>query len=83
MTHTLDLSTAVWRESSYSGGGANDCVEVAGQQGSGRSPPGLRSGFLEGVRRGRQRRVARPGPGRKASVALYPFRVFAVREEQR
>ncbi|NEC90963.1 DUF397 domain-containing protein [Streptomyces sp. SID12501] len=29
MTHTLDLSTAVWRKSSYSGGGANDCVEVA------------------------------------------------------
>ncbi|KOV80516.1 hypothetical protein ADL01_12085 [Streptomyces sp. NRRL WC-3618] len=29
MTHTLNLSTAVWRKSSYSGGGANDCVEVA------------------------------------------------------
>ncbi len=29
MTHTLDLGTAVWRKSSYSGGGANDCVEVA------------------------------------------------------
>lgn len=28
-THTLDLSTAAWRKSSYSGGGANDCVEVA------------------------------------------------------
>ncbi|MDN3259755.1 DUF397 domain-containing protein [Streptomyces sp. CSDS2] len=26
---TLDLSTATWRKSSYSGGGANDCVEVA------------------------------------------------------
>ncbi|MGW3120601.1 DUF397 domain-containing protein [Streptomyces sp. NPDC001107] len=24
-----DLSTAVWRKSSYSEGGANDCVEVA------------------------------------------------------
>ncbi|WP_405992412.1 DUF397 domain-containing protein [Streptomyces sp. NBC_00986] len=29
MTHTPDLSTAVWRKSSYSQGGANDCVEVA------------------------------------------------------
>ena len=29
MTHTPDLSTAVWRKSSYSDGGANDCVEVA------------------------------------------------------
>lgn len=29
MTHTLDLSTAVWRKSSYSAGGDNDCVEVA------------------------------------------------------
>jgi hypothetical protein len=29
MTHTPDLSTAVWRKSSYSEGGANDCVEVA------------------------------------------------------
>ncbi|KUO20586.1 DUF397 domain-containing protein [Streptomyces dysideae] len=26
---TPDLSTAVWRKSSYSEGGANDCVEVA------------------------------------------------------
>ncbi|CAL9528736.1 DUF397 domain-containing protein [Streptomyces sp. enrichment culture] len=24
-----DLSTATWRKSSYSGGGANDCVEIA------------------------------------------------------
>ncbi|AXE86915.1 DUF397 domain-containing protein [Streptomyces sp. Go-475] len=29
MTSTVDLSTAVWRKSSYSEGGANDCVEVA------------------------------------------------------
>ncbi|MGW0754932.1 DUF397 domain-containing protein [Streptomyces sp. NPDC002814] len=29
MTHTPDLSTAVWRKSSYSEGGDNDCVEVA------------------------------------------------------
>jgi hypothetical protein len=29
MTRTPDLSTAVWRKSSYSEGGANDCVEVA------------------------------------------------------
>ncbi|MEU0198369.1 MULTISPECIES: DUF397 domain-containing protein [unclassified Streptomyces] len=29
MNRTLDLSTAVWRKSSYSEGGANDCVEVA------------------------------------------------------
>jgi len=29
MTGTPDLSTAVWRKSSYSEGGANDCVEVA------------------------------------------------------
>ncbi|GAA2430599.1 DUF397 domain-containing protein [Streptomyces glaucus] len=29
MTHTPDLSTIVWRKSSYSEGGANDCVEVA------------------------------------------------------
>jgi hypothetical protein len=29
MTHTPDLSTAAWRKSSYSEGGANDCVEVA------------------------------------------------------
>jgi hypothetical protein len=27
---TPDLSTAVWRKSSHSEGGANDCVEVAG-----------------------------------------------------
>ncbi|KUL24446.1 DUF397 domain-containing protein [Streptomyces regalis] len=26
---TPDLTTAVWRKSSYSGGGDNDCVEVA------------------------------------------------------
>ncbi|MGI5376455.1 DUF397 domain-containing protein [Streptomyces sp. CA-251387] len=26
---TPDLHTAVWRKSSYSEGGANDCVEVA------------------------------------------------------
>jgi hypothetical protein len=29
MTGTPDLTTAVWRKSSYSEGGANDCVEVA------------------------------------------------------
>jgi hypothetical protein len=29
MTGTPDLSTAVWRKSSFSEGGANDCVEVA------------------------------------------------------
>jgi len=29
MTRTPELSTAIWRKSSYSEGGANDCVEVA------------------------------------------------------
>ncbi|WP_405992413.1 DUF397 domain-containing protein [Streptomyces sp. NBC_00986] len=29
MKSTLDLSAAAWRKSSYSQGGANDCVEVA------------------------------------------------------
>ncbi|MFE2050230.1 DUF397 domain-containing protein [Streptomyces sp. NPDC059459] len=29
MKHTPDLNTAVWRKSSYSDGGANNCVEVA------------------------------------------------------
>ncbi len=29
MTKTPDLTTAVWRKSSYSEGGANDCLEVA------------------------------------------------------
>ncbi|MDN0194287.1 DUF397 domain-containing protein [Streptomyces sp. S.PNR 29] len=29
MTNTSDLTTAVWRKSSYSDGGANNCVEVA------------------------------------------------------
>ncbi|MEV0642310.1 DUF397 domain-containing protein [Streptomyces sp. NPDC050619] len=29
MTHAPDLSTAVWRKSSYSDGGDNNCVEVA------------------------------------------------------
>ncbi|MET9559142.1 MULTISPECIES: DUF397 domain-containing protein [Streptomyces] len=29
MSHTPDLSTAAWRKSSYSDGGANNCVEVA------------------------------------------------------
>jgi hypothetical protein len=29
MTHTPDPSTAVWRKSSYSDGGDNNCVEVA------------------------------------------------------
>ncbi|MFE7032912.1 DUF397 domain-containing protein [Streptomyces sp. NPDC057621] len=29
MKHTPDLSTAAWRKSSYSDGGANNCVEVA------------------------------------------------------
>ncbi|MFD5015169.1 DUF397 domain-containing protein, partial [Streptomyces chartreusis] len=29
MTRTPDLSTEVWRKSSYSEGGANDCVEVS------------------------------------------------------
>ncbi|GGN25490.1 DUF397 domain-containing protein [Streptomyces fuscichromogenes] len=29
MTRAPDLSTAVWRKSSYSDGGADNCVEVA------------------------------------------------------
>ncbi|MFF9025510.1 DUF397 domain-containing protein [Streptomyces eurythermus] len=29
MKRNLDLSTATWRKSSYSDGGANNCVEVA------------------------------------------------------
>ncbi|MET8731090.1 DUF397 domain-containing protein [Streptomyces parvus] len=29
MKRTLDLSTATWRKSSYSDGGANNCIEVA------------------------------------------------------
>lgn len=29
MSRIPDLSTAVWRKSSYSDGGANNCVEVA------------------------------------------------------
>ncbi|MFD5159488.1 DUF397 domain-containing protein [Streptomyces hawaiiensis] len=29
MNRTLDLSTAVWRKSSYSDGGQTNCVEVA------------------------------------------------------
>ncbi|MDO0913772.1 DUF397 domain-containing protein [Streptomyces sp. DT2A-34] len=29
MKHTPDFSTAAWRKSSYSDGGANNCVEVA------------------------------------------------------
>ncbi|GHH28090.1 DUF397 domain-containing protein [Streptomyces lanatus] len=29
MTNTPDLTTAVWRKSSYSDGGDNNCVEVA------------------------------------------------------
>ncbi|MET7601853.1 DUF397 domain-containing protein [Streptomyces avermitilis] len=29
MNRPLDLSTAVWRKSSYSDGGASNCVEVA------------------------------------------------------
>lgn len=29
MKHTPDLSAAAWRKSSYSDGGANNCVEVA------------------------------------------------------
>ncbi|GEC09254.1 hypothetical protein SSP24_69090 [Streptomyces spinoverrucosus] len=29
MKHTPDLSAAVWRKSSYSDGGDNNCVEVA------------------------------------------------------
>ncbi|MEU6553170.1 DUF397 domain-containing protein [Streptomyces sp. NPDC046915] len=32
MTGTPELSTALWRKSSYSEGGANDCVEVADGQ---------------------------------------------------
>ncbi|MBD0840424.1 MULTISPECIES: DUF397 domain-containing protein [unclassified Streptomyces] len=28
MKHTPDLGTAVWRKSSYSDGGDNNCVEV-------------------------------------------------------
>ncbi|MFF6786689.1 DUF397 domain-containing protein [Streptomyces sp. NPDC012510] len=29
MNRTFDLSTAVWRKSSYSDGGASNCLEVA------------------------------------------------------
>jgi hypothetical protein len=29
MNRTLDLTTAVWRKSSYSDGGGTNCVEVA------------------------------------------------------
>jgi hypothetical protein len=29
MKPTLDLTTAVWRKSTYSDGGANNCLEVA------------------------------------------------------
>lgn len=29
MSRTPDLSTAVWRKSSYSDGGPNNCVEVS------------------------------------------------------
>ncbi|MFJ9589231.1 DUF397 domain-containing protein [Streptomyces acidicola] len=29
MNRSLDLSTAVWRKSSYSDGGASNCVEIA------------------------------------------------------
>ncbi|MFH9814391.1 DUF397 domain-containing protein [Streptomyces sp. NPDC017230] len=29
MNRTLDLTTAAWRKSSYSDGGASNCVEVA------------------------------------------------------
>ncbi|WP_217245257.1 DUF397 domain-containing protein [Streptomyces sp. AC602_WCS936] len=29
MKYTPDLSTAAWRKSTYSDGGANNCVEVA------------------------------------------------------
>ncbi|WP_121747772.1 DUF397 domain-containing protein [Streptomyces sp. E2N166] len=29
MKHTPDLSNTAWRKSSYSDGGANNCVEVA------------------------------------------------------
>ncbi|MEE4488723.1 DUF397 domain-containing protein [Streptomyces sp. BE230] len=29
MTRTPDLSAATWRKSSYSDGGANNCVEVS------------------------------------------------------
>lgn len=29
MTNTPDLTIAAWRKSSYSDGGANNCVEVA------------------------------------------------------
>lgn len=29
MTHSPDLSLAVWRKSSYSDGGDNNCVEIA------------------------------------------------------
>ncbi|MEU6888299.1 DUF397 domain-containing protein [Streptomyces viridosporus] len=29
MKATSDLSTVIWRKSSYSDGGANNCVEVA------------------------------------------------------
>ncbi|MDX3382711.1 DUF397 domain-containing protein [Streptomyces niveiscabiei] len=29
MNHTPDLSAATWRKSTYSDGGANNCLEVA------------------------------------------------------
>ncbi|MEU9626343.1 DUF397 domain-containing protein [Streptomyces luteogriseus] len=32
MNRTLDLSTAVWRKSSYSDGGQTNCLEVADDQ---------------------------------------------------
>ncbi|GAA4316985.1 DUF397 domain-containing protein [Streptomyces venetus] len=34
MNRTLDLSTAVWRKSSYSDGGQTNCVEVANCSGT-------------------------------------------------
>ncbi|MFD5710226.1 DUF397 domain-containing protein [Streptomyces pharetrae] len=38
MDRATDLSTAVWHKSSYSEGGANDCVEVADHCGPGTVP---------------------------------------------
>ncbi|CAL9528789.1 DUF397 domain-containing protein [Streptomyces sp. enrichment culture] len=64
---TLDLSTASWRKSSYSEGGANDCVEVADGYPHlvpvrDSKTPGSRplvlsaaswAGFVDGIKRGR------------------------------
>ncbi|MEU3528917.1 DUF397 domain-containing protein [Streptomyces sp. NPDC038707] len=64
---TPDLSTATWRKSSYSEGGANDCVEVAdGYPGAvpvrDSKTPASRplvlsaaswAGFVDGIKRGK------------------------------